>query len=235
VRAFWNFGRYVRVPTLGEVYGVSGTIHGNPGLAPETGVTEDFGVRAQTRHGGELPSAYVDAFVFARWADGLIGYERTGQGFITPYNVGAARVVGAEVLTGVVLTPFVRAEVAATALDPRETSSGRTTVNDVLPFRSRLITAPRVRADWRRRSRDGLSGAGGEVRALYQSSRYVDPAGLGVIGQQATVDVEGYVSFFDGLLTLRGHIADLFDATRTDIVGYPLPGRSVYAGAEASW
>jgi vitamin B12 transporter len=235
LRVLWNLGRYVRVPTLGEVYGVSGTVHGNPALAPETGVTEDLGVRAQTGRGATLEGAYVDAFVFARWADGLIAYERTGQGFITPYNVGSARVLGAEILTGLALTPIVRVEVAATTLDPRDTSADRTTVNDILPFRSRLIAAPRVRADWKRRSRDGVSGVGGEVRGLYQSSRYVDPAGLGVIGQQAIVDVEGDVSFFDGLLTARARVADLFNAARTDIVGYPLPGRSVYAGLEASW
>ncbi len=236
LRLLTNVGRYVRVPTLGEVFGVSGTIHGNPALAPETGFTADLGVRAQTGRGTTaLAGAYVDAFVYARWADGLIAYERTGQGYITPYNVGGARVLGAELLTGVALTPIVRIEVAATALDPRDTSPGRTTVNDVLPFRSRLVAAPRVRADWKRRSRNGVSGVGGEVRGLYQSSRYVDPAGLGVIGEQATVDVETDVSFFDGLLTARGRVADVFNATRTDTIGYPLPGRSVFAGLEASW
>ena len=235
LRLLVNAGRYVRVPTLGEVFGVSGTVRGNPALTPETGATGDLGVRAQTGRGVVLEGAYVDAFVFARWADRLIAYERSGPAFVTPYNVGAARVLGAEVLTGVALTPIVRVEVAATALDPRDTSPGRTTVNDILPFRSRLIAAPRVRADWKRRNRNGVSGVGGEVRGIYQSSRYVDPAGLGVIGQQATVDVEGDVSFFDGLLTIRGRIADLFNAVRTDIIGYPLPGRSVYAGAEASW
>ncbi len=235
LRLLTNFGRYVRVPTLGEVYGDSGTVHGNPALAPETGATGDLGVRAQTRRGTVVYGAYVDAFVFARWADGLIAYERTGQGYVTPYNVGAARVLGAELLTGVALTPIVRVEIAATALDPRDTSANRTTVNDILPFRSRLIAAPRVRADWKRQSRNGVSGLGGEVRALYQSSRYVDPAGLGVVGQQATVDVEADVTFFNGLLTARARVADLLDAARTDIIGYPLPGRSLYAGLEASW
>ncbi len=235
LRAVVNVGRYVRVPTLGEVFGVSGTIHGNPALAPETGSTGELGVRAQTGRGAALQGAYVDAFVFGRWADGLIAYERTGQGFLTPYNVGAARVLGAEVLTGVAVTSIARLEVAVTALDPRDTTPGRTTVNDVLPFRSRLIAAPRLRADWKRKSRDGVSGVGGEVRGLYQSSRYVDPAGLGVIGQQATVDLEGDVTFFDGLLTVRGRVADLLNAARTDIIGYPLPGRSFYAGVEATW
>jgi vitamin B12 transporter len=235
LRVLTNFGRYVRVPTLGEVYGVSSTVHGNPALAPETGLTGDFGVRAQAPRGPLVDGAYLDAFVFARWADGLVAYERTGQGYVTPYNVGRARVLGIEILTGIAITPIVRIEVAATALDPRDTSPGRTTVNDILPYRSRFIAAPRIRADWKTKSRSGVSAIGGEVRALYQSSRYVDPAGLGVIDEQATVDVEGDVALFDGLLTVRARVADLFDAPRTDIIGYPLPGRSAYAGLEASW
>ncbi|HEY4016893.1 MAG TPA: TonB-dependent receptor [Polyangiaceae bacterium] len=235
LRVFANLGRYVRVPTLGELYGVSGTVHGDPALVPETGFTGDLGVRGQTGRGAVVRGAYVDAFVFARWADRLIAYERAAQGYVTPYNVGAARVLGAELLTGVALTPILRVEVAVTTLDPRDTSANRTTVNDVLPFRSRLVAAPRIRADWKRKSRDGVSGLGAEVRALYQSSRYVDPAGLGVIGDQTTVDVEGSVTFFDGILTARAHVADLFDAVRTDVIGYPLPGRSLYGGLEASW
>ncbi|MCL2450748.1 MAG: TonB-dependent receptor, partial [Polyangiaceae bacterium] len=91
------------------------------------------------------------------------------------------------------------------------------------------------RADWKWRSPEGLSGLGGEVRGLYQSSRYVDPAGLGIIPQQMTVDVEVDATWFDGLLTARARVADLLDAKRTDIVGYPLPGRSAYFGLEASW
>ncbi len=149
--------------------------------------------------------------------------------------MGAARVLGAEVRGGGLLPRVVRFELATTALDPRDTSANRTVVNDILPFRSRLIVAPRLRADWKWHNRAGISGVGGEVSGLYQSSRYVDPAGLGVIGEQVTVDAEADVTFFDGLLVARARLADLFDAVRTDIIGYPLPGRSAYAGLEAKW
>lgn len=235
IKVLANVGRYIRVPTLGEVYGVSGTVHGNANLAPEEGITADLGLRAQTPRLSFIDGAYLDAFVFGHWVDGLIAYEHTAQGYVTPYNVGRARVLGAELLGGVALTKIVRAEVAATALDPIDTSPNRTTVNDILPYRSRLIAGPRLRADWKLGSRDGLSGLGGEIHALYQSSRYIDPAGLGVIPQQTTVDVEIDATWFNGLLTLRGRIADLFNAKRTDIIGYPLPGRSAYFGLEASW
>ncbi len=235
VRVLANVGRYVRVPTLGEVYGVDATVHGNPDLAPESGTTVDAGLRLEAPRGAILSGGYVDAFVFARWVDGLVAYERAGQGYVKPYNVGRARVLGAEVLGSLALLSVLRAEVSATALDPRDTSANRATVNDVLPFRSPLVASAALRADWKRRSRDHLSGAGGEARVLYQSSRYADPAGLGVIAAQTTVDLEAHLAWFDGRLVLRGRLTDLFDAARTDVIGYPLPGRSVYFGLEATW
>lgn len=235
LRVLTNVGRYVRVPTLGEVYGVASTVHGNANLLPESGYTTDAGLRLQSKRHGYFDGAFVDAFGFARWASGLIAYARAGQGFVVPYNVGHARVVGAEILASVAFFKILRAEVAATFLDPRDTSATRTTVNDVLPYRSRLIGAPRVRADWKRPSRDGVSGLGGELRAVYQSSRYADAAGLGVIDEQLSVDAEAYVALFDGLLTARVRVADVGNARRTDIIGYPLPGRSAYFGLEATW
>jgi vitamin B12 transporter len=235
LRLLANVGRYVRVPTLGEVYGDSGVVHGNPLLQPEEGYTADLGLRARTRAWGVFQGAYVDAFAFGHWVDGLIAYEHLAQGYLTPYNVGRARVLGAEVLAGLALTRIVRVEVATTSLDPRDTTPTRTTVNDILPYRSRLIAAPRVRADWKIKNRNSLSALGAELRTVYQSSRYVDPAGLGVIPQQTSVDAEVDAGWFDGLLTARLRVADLFNATRTDIIGYPLPGRSIYFGMEASW
>jgi iron complex outermembrane receptor protein len=129
----------------------------------------------------------------------------------------------------------VGVEVVATMTDPRDVSSTRTAKNDILPYRSKLITSPRVRFDWKRVRPTGVSGAGGQISALYQSSRYTDPGGLVIIDEQLTCELDGYLKWFDGLLTLRGRVSDLFDAKRTDIIGYPLPGRSVYFGIEAQY
>jgi iron complex outermembrane receptor protein len=230
---FASAGRYLRVPTLGEIYGVSGTVHGNRNLEPESGETLDVGLRTAAYPGDLVRKVYLDVFAFSRWADKLVAYTRTGEGFIRPYNVDAARVLGAEVLGGSRVTELVSFEVSATFMDPRDVSSNRMTSNDVLPYRSKLLLAPRLRFDWSRSRPFGFSGAGGQISTLYQSSRYADSAGLAVIGEQLTTDLEAYAQWFDGVLTVRGRVADLFDARRTDIVGYPLPRRSAYFGLEA--
>src|SRR5204863_9402810 len=44
-----NVGQYVRAPTLGELYGVSAVVRGNPTLAAESGETVDAGIHVQGR------------------------------------------------------------------------------------------------------------------------------------------------------------------------------------------
>src|SRR6185503_8230038 len=57
-----NLGRYLRLPTLGELYGVAPLVRGNPELEPELGLSADLGLRARLEASGlEL---FVDGFVF---------------------------------------------------------------------------------------------------------------------------------------------------------------------------
>ncbi|MGE5784272.1 MAG: TonB-dependent receptor, partial [Myxococcales bacterium] len=230
-----NLGRYVRIPTLGELNGISGTVHGNRELVAETGVSADVGTRAELVLRGALQRLYLDVFAFARFAEQLIAYTRTGQAFIRPYNVGQARVLGAESLLGARIGSWLRLETAITLLDPRDRSATRTTSNDLLPYRSRWLVSPRLQIDWKRGSIDSISSAGAEVSGVYQSNRYVDRAGLALIDAQTSVDTNLYVGWFEELLHLRFRVTDLLNQKRTDIVGFPLPGRSFYLGMDATF
>jgi iron complex outermembrane receptor protein len=105
--------------------------------------------------------------------------------------------------------------------------------NDILPYRSRLVVASGVRA---------TSGPTGVVwaeelvlcaRHLYQSSRYADLAGLEVIPEQHSFDLEGSVSALGGAAALGVRLVDAFDTERWDAVGFPLPGRSIFVSLEA--
>ena len=66
-----NIGRYLRIPTLAEQYGVSGVVRGNIALQPEQGLTVDMGLRAASRDQG----ASVDLFGFLRESTNLIAYK----------------------------------------------------------------------------------------------------------------------------------------------------------------
>jgi vitamin B12 transporter len=236
LQVYANVGRYVRVPTLGELYGTSAALRGNSALAPETGVSVDLGVRWEARSEVVSARAYLDSFVFSRFAPRLIAYRRSSFGSVTPYNVGNARVLGAELAAGVEALRAVRTELSLTTLDPRDVTEGRTLVNAVLPFRARLVASPRVELfaepAWKALSLDRISlGA----RLTYRSSEYADPAGLEVIPGSTLVDVELGAWFWSKRVATKLRLANVFDERAFDLVGYSLPPRSLHASLEVAW
>jgi iron complex outermembrane receptor protein len=232
---FANVGRYARVPSLGELYGMSVIVRGNAMLLPESGVTIDTGARASTREGiaGGVPAwATVDGFV--RWATDLIAFVRSSQGYVLPVNVDDARVAGVEAQAGVGFFRWFAFDASATILDPRDTTPNRLIVNDVLPFQSRLVVAPRLSFETRA-GQAWLDRVRVEARWIYQSSRYADAAGLGVIPDQSSLDAEAILQTRGEHFTLRARATDLLDTQRYDIVGFPLPKRAGYVALEAKW
>jgi iron complex outermembrane receptor protein len=217
------------VPTLGELYGMAPLVHGNDALRPESGVVVDGGVRAKHR------ALYASATGFLRFADDLIGFVRSAQGFALPENIAKARVAGLELQAGARLFGFAFVEGTATFLDPRDVSPDRRTVNSFLPFQSALVVSPRIGAEWRPRGLAWLGRLRGELRWNHQSSRYADAAGLAVIPEQDSLDAEVMAQLPDERASLRVRMTDLTDAPRWDVVGFPLPGRSLFVSLEAQW
>ena len=138
-----NAGRYVRVPTLGELYGLSAALHGNPNLVDETGFTFDVGARVDSSVPALATSRVsLEAFAFRRDASQLVGYRRSSIGAATPYNVGTARIYGLEMNLAAELLRALRFELSLTATDPRDTTPSRAFARDLLPFRARLVVSP---------------------------------------------------------------------------------------------
>jgi vitamin B12 transporter len=224
-----NIGRYARVPTLGELYGVSALVRGNPDLVVESGVTLDAGLRGVVR--GSAGHAWLDGFVFARRADDLIGYRRAALGYARPYNLARVRVLGAELATGAELLRHVRAELALTMLDPRDTSDDRQLQSDLVPFVSRLVAVQALEL-FRERAGEALERIGLGARLSYRSSRTADPAGLELIDEQFLLDFELAARFWQRRLGLRLALENALDGRHYDAIGFPRAGRSVHAAAE---
>lgn len=224
-----NVARYGRVPTLGERYGVSASVRGSEALRPEIAVAGDIGVRFHA------PVLDVEVFAFVRRAEDLIAYVRSAPGYIVPYNVGRAALRGGEAYATFSPWQFLKIDAAVTLLDARDESPARSTVNDVLPFRSRLIVAPRISLEapgWR-----AVKVGRSTIAASYvhQSNRYADAAGLVVIPEQGNMDIEAMTEVASSHLRLRARMANVLDQPRFDLVGFPLPGRALYAAMEVQW
>ena len=228
---FMAVGRYTRPPTLGELYGTSLAVHGTPALVPETGGTVDVGARYAHALPGEARPLYGAASGYFRRSSELIQWVRTSQNYLVSENVGRTDVTGLELEGGSGFARYFAANVAVTLADFRDHTPGQPLKNNLLPHHSRLIVAPALEAMTPDLGHT-LSRATLGARLLYQSNRYADNAGQEIIPEQASLDLDASVSCLRGVLILRGRVADALDANRYDIVGFPLPRRSVFVSAE---
>jgi len=226
-----NLGRYARVPTLGELYGISALVRGSSTLVAEGGVAFDLGARWAAPLGPI--SGYLDVFGFARHVSELIAYRRSSLGAVQPYNVGSARVLGVELEAGLNWVGHARSTLSLTALDPRNTTAGRNLTNDLIPYQSRLVASFFTEGFVEPRSRL-VKRAGLDARLSYRSSRLADPAGLIVLPDSSELDL-GATVLLARDLAVRGAVDDVFDAHHFDFIGYPVPGRSLHLSVEAWW
>jgi iron complex outermembrane receptor protein len=229
---FANVGRYVRVPTLGELHGASATVLGNAELAAERGVTVDAGVTAAAAEEGLAVYAQVAGFV--RLVDDLVAYRRASLGAVRPYNVGSARVLGIEGAAGATVIELVRAGITVTALDPRDTSDDRGTANDLLPLAARLEIGPELEVSSPPWPEAGVTAARAGARFRWRGERLADPAGLIVLDAESQLDLDAALAFAAGIV-VSGRVANVLDQRTFDLVGYPRPGRSAHLLVEASW
>jgi len=214
---------------------MSVVVRGYPALRPESGISADIGARWAARALGETRAPWAAVGAFARWTTDLISFVHSPQGYVAPRNAASARVAGIEAQAGMGFVRWFAVDVSGTLLDPRDTTAGRLPVNDVLPFQSRLVVVPRLSAESRRVGVYPIGRVRAEVRWVYQSSRYADTAGLAVIPGQSSLDAELLAETSNEVWTARFRASDLFDSPQFDIVGFPLPGRSLFLSLEAQW
>lgn len=229
---FGNAGRYVRVPRLGERFGVSPAVRGNPELAEERGWSTEVGVSSQG--GGGDWSWWGQLVGFGIWSDGLIAYRRASVGAVRPYNVGSARSLGLELAGGIGWRRWVAFDLALTALDPRDVTSDRQLASDLLPFTARWVAVPGLTLRSPGWPRLGLREARLSSRLRYQAARVADPAGLIELPEQRLWSL-GADLVFAGEVELGLQLTNLLDQRTVDFIGYPLPGRAFFLRSAARW
>src|SRR5262249_7812577 len=146
--------------------------------------------------------------------------------------VNSAVVSGLETAAGADVGSHVSGDATVTLADPRDTTPGRRLENDLLPFHSRFVGVVGLTLSSNAYVPGHIDRTGARASLLHQSSRYADPAGLVVIPAQTTLDLELEQGFSGEAIKGRLRVADALDAERFDVVGYPLPGRSVFASME---
>ncbi len=241
-------GRYLRFPTLTELFGDRGYVVGNEGLRPESGTKLDGGVTFEREQiaGREL-AVFVELAGFATWSEDLIQWVRSGP-VVRPLNVAGARVRGLE--AGVSLHAFGRdlaLDGAYTLLDSRNGSPEVEQHEKPLPGRPRHSVL--LRPSGGHRFVVGRRAVALEPRGFYElewiAGTFLDLSGrvelpprflhaLGVslrVGDRVELALEGR--------NLGNQLSAVIDpefgprtpyrAAISDFIGFPLPGVSAWA------
>ena len=215
-----------RMPLFVELFGERGSIIGNPGLEPERSESVEVGTTVERRSADLTLSATTT--VFRRTLRDMILFVPNSQFTLRPENVDAAHIRGAElVLKGLYLKRW-RAFINYTYQRAINRSDLPFLRGKYLPLRP--LSEAHVGASYR----GGHIEPGFEV--VYVGAVFKDRSNEVVAYEPARTLVNLFVvwSVFGRDVLVRSwlvglDIKNVGDVRATDVTGFPLPGRSVYA------
>jgi len=237
-------GRYFREPTLIELFGDRGFVVGNPTLAPETGVNGDVGVVfAPGRAFGAVDRLYLQAALFGARPRDSIGFVPSAGRVAIAKNLSNADLYGTE--TAATLRLWRRATLSAnyTLVSSRQDSPTPSYDGKRLPLRPRHQAYARL--DVANRVAGRLVVVWGDV--AHTSGNFLDSANTSEVPARRFIGaglkvapVRGLLIAFEAKNLTNERVEpielvppprpDLAEVPRavSDVLGYPLPGRSFY-------
>ena len=243
-----SIGRYVRFPTVLELFGNRGYIVGSPDLLAETGVSTEAGVVwAPRRALGVTDRILFEATTFASWPHNTIALIASADNVERPLNIGDSRMLGAELGSSLRLAKRITLAANYTRLATEQYSVEPSYNGKALPREPENIAYARI--DWAEQVMHHLVDLWFDVD--WQSSSYLDQsnvraipgrslAGMGIklaLGAGVLLGLEvknlGNARIEDLALANppRPDLAEVPIAI-SDVAGYPLPGRSFYLTLE---
>ena len=214
-----------RQPNLQELFTETAVVHGNARLAPESALSVQCGVRGTMD--GEWARVAFDLHGFYTDANNLIQLVASGPHQAMYQNILAARLVGAETAVAARLGLRWRLDAQVSALQARDSSARPVYGGLALPMRPGFKGLNRLQWQTPHWLHPGVTTAfWGIVR--WQSAYLLDAANLVSLPARTTGSVGATVAATNNDVSLDVYVDNLMDASVFDLVGYPLPGRTVW-------
>lgn len=211
-----NWSRSGRAPDLGELFGLDGSVTGNPDLRPESSESWDAGFSWTARAAGVRWTA--EWSTHATHASDLILFERSSPRGARPVNVSAARLRGEEASLRAAWRAFEWSASTAwlSAID-------RSTIAF---YRGRRLPQRAERQAFARLAwRQGRWSVASEVEFL--GDTYLDRANFRRAPSRTLLALSVGARIGPTQWLLEGR--NLADRLAEDVAGFPLPGRTLRA------
>ncbi|MET0283453.1 MAG: TonB-dependent receptor [Polyangiales bacterium] len=214
-----SYATGTRLPTLYELFGDGGLTLPSPDLRPVKSKTVDAGVTAKGKLGIAQGSAELRGFWQQR-ADSIAMF-RTAQYQVAYENLSSVEQYGLESRVAGELTRWFRASGSFTWLET-ETALGTR-----LPFRPKFIAFARpelyvpIERGW-------LTSASAATELWHRGFSFYDDKNLAYAPACTKVGFGAGLNFFRDAVRLSARLDDALDARCTDLIGYPLQGRTLF-------
>ncbi len=218
-----NASTSFRAPSFTELFGDRGSIIGNPKLDPERGFSWDIGLALVPPDLAWLRAVRIEAIYFFSDVDDRILFIQNSQRTAVAENIAASRSQGVELTAAALLPAGFRASANATFQQTEDLSPAPSRHGNDLPGQPRNDVATRL--EWREKPVTLFT------ELEYIGSNFLDPANLEAVDDRVLVSAGFKVRVLDGI-TLAFDARNLADDRVTDVIGYPLPGRSFFGSVE---
>ncbi len=218
-----SWSRGTRLPTLSELFGNDGTVLGNAELNDELADTFDAGLVLRDR--ARKWRAELQLHGFTSRVRQLIQLQRVTPHQARYLNLGAAELNGLEMVARGRLPGWLHTSVRYGLLMSRDRSALAAYDGKPLPMRPGSRLSSRLTATGRPRPWLGASSAWLAYR--WQSGHFADRANRVALPTRASLDVGVATSTADDRLQLTARVDNLLDRHNSDLIGFPLPGRTM--------
>jgi iron complex outermembrane receptor protein len=243
-------GRYVRLPTLVELFGSRGVILGSPELLPERGPTVDAGLvyaPVASLGRGHLDRVLVQVAAFGTRARDTIALVSTAGFAARALNIGATQTYGVELVAGARLARTVSLTASYTRLVTEQHTIDPSYAGKAIPRTPGHLAYARLEAA-RRVAVFGKRELGAWIDAAAQATAYLDQANFQRVPARVLVGTGARIELARGLGVALS-VANLANVrvvelpadrpgdvavttALSDLAGFPLPGRSFYLSVD---
>ncbi len=215
-----NVGKYYRVPSFIELFGDRGSIVGNPELDVESGIHADAGVGLSFKKRDRLDRLQITSTFFYLHMEDIIVMVQNSQRTARAENISRAEIYGNELCIEAVWGGFIKSRAAYTLQDARDRSGISYMDGNSLPGRPRNELHTKT-ALFRKKL--------GEVFYTfdYIDGNFLDRSGLMEVPARQLHGAGITYTPIKGL-SLTFEVKNIGDEQVSDVLGYPLPGRSFF-------
>lgn len=219
-----NFSRSYRLPSFSELFGDRGSINGNADLRPEKGLNWDAGASLDFQELAALSfPVRLEVSYYLNHIDDLIQFLQTSQFTVQPRNLSRARLQGIE--THLSLSPLSFLDLAAgyTFQWAKDISGLPGIDGKFLPGRPRHEAGARATLRHRR----------GKIYSDldFIDDNFLDTQNILKVNSRFLLNTGASVTFLKKF-TANFEVKNLLNNPVSDVVGFPLPGRSYYGKLE---